>query len=465
MNPVLIRRIAGLVLLVLTALPGFAAPGRILPGHVPAAVVGLAPTGRLPATNRLELLIGLPWRNPLALTNLISQLYDPASTNFHRYLTPEQFAAQFGPTEADYQTVLQFARTNGFLVVRPHADRKFVVVSALVADIERAFGVTLRTYRHPTEPREFYAPDTEPAVDAAVPIQCISGLNNYELTRPYSHAQSAINSAGPAGVTGTGPRGFLRGKDFRNAYAPGVALNGAGQYVGLVELDGFYPADITTYETQSGLPQVPLTIVPLAGSSGYPTGFTNNVGECSLDIEMVIAMAPGLSGLYVFEGNSIDEILGSMTGYRQINQFSSSWGGSTFDGTGDGYLQKMAAQGQTFIQASGDGDAYTQPIPGPSDDPYATSTGGTLLTLDNTGTNYLAEAVWNNGFQSPGWFIWSCAFIANASGPLGFGQAVCNASQKPGDGYIASYMPGVITSYPVSVACFVAFAIFFTRSH
>ena len=275
-------------------------------------------------------------------------------------------------------------------------------VSGTVSDIENAFHVNLLTYRHPTEPREFYAPDGEPSVDAAVPIQSISGLENYSLPCPALRRQSSEAPGGQPGG-GTGPNGKLRGKDFRNAFAPGVTLNGSGQSVGLVEFDGYFVSDINTYESQSGLPSVPLANVLLPGSSGYPDNNTNYISECSLDIEMVVSMAPGLDKLYLFEGNNFDEILKSMVASNHIKQFSASWVGFSFDSTGDGYLQQMAADGQTFFQASGDGDAYNQPITGPCDDPYVTSVGGTVLTLDSTGTNYVSETVWNSGFQTPGW--------------------------------------------------------------
>jgi subtilase family serine protease len=87
----------------------------------------------------------------------------------------------------------------------------------------------------------------------------------------------------------------------------------------------------------------------------------------------------------------------------QIKQFSSSWFGFGFDSTGDGFLQELAAQGQTFFQASGDGDAYTRSILGPADDLFVTSVGGTSLSMDSTASNYVSESVWNSGFQVPGW--------------------------------------------------------------
>ena len=374
---------------------------QTLRGHVPAAVAGLQPTGRLPSTNRLHLVIGLPLRNQAALTNLLAQLYDPASTNFHRWLTSQQFMTRFGPVAADYQKVLQFAGTNRLDVVATNNNLDLVDVSATVADIEKAFRVTMRTYRHPREPREFYAPDVEPSVDASVPMVSIAGLNNYVVPFPMSHPQSATGPAGSA--TGSGPRGFFQGYDFRNAYVPAITQDGSGQNVGLVEFDSFFTNDIITYETGAGFPSVPLQEVQVDGGDGVPSTNQNSVAEVSLDIEMVISMAPGLKKLYLFEGTNTDHILGGMASHTEINQFSSSWG-MTLDAKAEDYFLQMATQGQTFFQASGDGDAYTNPISWPSDDPNVTSVGGTSLTMDSSSFFYVSETVWNSGFQTNVWY-------------------------------------------------------------
>src|SRR5580658_2666010 len=68
-----------------------AEPTRVLPGHVPAATAALRPLGELPGTNSLRLAITLPLRHREALTDLLQRLYDPASPDYHRYLTPPQF--------------------------------------------------------------------------------------------------------------------------------------------------------------------------------------------------------------------------------------------------------------------------------------------------------------------------------------------------------------------------------------
>ena len=144
----------------------------------------LAAAGPAPATNRLNLLIGLPLRNPGRFTNLLAQLYDPRSANFHRWLTPDQIAQQFGPDDQDYQAVIAYAKTNGLTVTATHADHTLLRVQGAVADIEKILHVTMRVYQHPWETRTFYAPDVEPSLDLSVPLLHISGLDNFHIPHP-----------------------------------------------------------------------------------------------------------------------------------------------------------------------------------------------------------------------------------------------------------------------------------------
>src|SRR5438445_3883596 len=81
--------------LLLSSLTASQAAPQFLRHHVPAAGTKSPPIGRLAETRRLDLAIGLPLRNREALSNLLAQLYDPSSPNYHRYLTPEQFTERF----------------------------------------------------------------------------------------------------------------------------------------------------------------------------------------------------------------------------------------------------------------------------------------------------------------------------------------------------------------------------------
>ena len=373
-----------------------AAGQKILTGHVPAVTAHLAALSNLAGSTRLNLAIGLPLRNQDALTNLLRQIYDPASPNYHHYLTPEQFTEQFGPTAQDYQAVIAFAKTNGFTVTGTYSNRVLVDVSGAVTDVQNAFHVTMKVYQHPTEARTFYAPDTEPSVDANLPVLGVQGMNNYIQPQPLSHKipASAINPA-----AGSGPGGTYMGSDFRKAYVPDTTLNGSGQIVGLLQFDGYYPNDITTYENLAGLPNVTLQNVLLDGFNGS-AGVNND--EVCLDIEASISMAPGLSKVVLFEGYNPDSILSSMAANNQIKQLSASWGYG-IDATTEGLYQQLALQGQTFLNASGDGDAWLGPIPyGCLEDSNLTLVGGTTLTT-GTGASYSSEKVLNWGYNGTSW--------------------------------------------------------------
>src|SRR5262249_1272185 len=156
------------------------------------------------------------------------------------------------------------------------------------------------------------------------------------------------------------------------------------------------PNDIALYTAQAGLPSVPLENVLIDGFAG-PPGSGN--GEVALDIEMAIAMAPGLSKILVYSAPNSSpwvDILSRMANDNRARQLSSSWGsGQSPEPVVDQIFQQMAAQGQLFFQASGDSDAYVGTVPFPSDNPYITVVGGTTLTTTGPGGVWSSEKVWN----------------------------------------------------------------------
>ncbi len=392
---------------------------QLLRNHVPRSAKGLIPVNHLAATNRLNLAISLPLRNPEALTNLLRDLYDPASPNYRHYLATGEFTSRFGPTEPDAAAVSAFARSNGLAVTAIHPNRMIVDVNGSVADIEKALHVKLSEYQHPTENRTFYAPDVEPSLDLAVPIMHISGLDNYSLPRPRIQISPLPLDQSAAPNAGSGPGNAYLGKDFRAAYVPDSSRTGTGQIVGLLQFDGYTPSDITYYENLAQLPNVTLTNVLLDGYSGTPTGTGGEI-EVSLDIEMTISMAPGLAEIIVYEAGPFGnwhDILNRMANDNLAKQISCSWyiPDGPADPVADQIFQQMAAQGQSCFAASGDYHAYTGQIPFPGDTPYITEVGGTFLTTTTSGGPYTSETVWNRGngigtgggistqYSIPGW--------------------------------------------------------------
>ncbi len=389
--------------------------GRVtLAGHVPAGIAHLTPQGRLPGNQSLRLAIGLPLRNSAGLDEFLAQVYEPGSPVFRQYLTPEEFAAHFGPSEQDYEAVKNFALENGLTIAATYDNRLLLDVTGPASNVEKAFHLTLLTYQHPTEARNFFAPDRDPSVPTNLPIADVQGLNNYWRPHPRLHLSSAT---GPVTRTGSGADGSYAGADFRNAYVPGSPLAGTGQTVGLFEADGYYPIDITNYENLlPGRPRVLVQTNLIDGYNGTPTtGSGSGNPEVSLDIEMAIAMATNLSKVVVFEGNPNNyipnDILNRMAASNMIKNLSCSWGwpGGPSNTT-DNIFKQMDAEGQSFAEASGDLDAFT---PGsnsvngvdnplldnaPGSDPYITEVGGTTLTMNGTGASYASERVWNESY-------------------------------------------------------------------
>jgi kumamolisin len=208
-----------------SAIPTLAVERQTLSNHVPPAIarLGLQPIGRLAATNQLRLAIGLPLRNTNELARLLRDVSDPASSQFRRYLKPDQFAERFGPAKSDYQSLIRFVQEHGLKVTDTHPNRVVLDVAGSVAEIENTFYVKMFLYQHPREPRTFYAADTEPSVDASlsVPILSISGLDDY--SRPHPSGLHSMLANGPSGAkpdVGSGPGGGYLSKDFRAAYVP-----------------------------------------------------------------------------------------------------------------------------------------------------------------------------------------------------------------------------------------------------
>jgi hypothetical protein len=418
------------VLLAAPAVLCAAVPRQVVSAHVPKIIHTLSSQGGLDAHYQMDLAIGLPLRNLEQLTNVLADIYDPSSPNFRRYLTPDQFAASFGPSQESYQKVIDFAKSQGLVVKKTHPNRTLLDVFGSVADIEKAFHVHLRVYHHPVEARTFFAPDVDPSLDLDTPVLAISGLDNYVKPHPHIHAARTsshpdvrpLGGGGPGGGGGGGnDTGPFEGYDFRNAYVPGVSLDGSGQSVGLFELFGFNPQDIQDYEDEVGIsPYVNVQSVLIDGADGDTanvdyiddSGYLDYAVEVTGDIEMAIAMAPGLNSVIVYEGPTpqdvpplgtnyiqdasttaqINDVLNRMATDDLAKQLSCSYGFDVNLSTMQIFKQ-FAAQGQSFFLASGDAGAYPGAIDEPADDPYVTVTGGTTLTLDSAG-DWASETTW-----------------------------------------------------------------------
>ena len=363
--------------------------------------------GSLPSTQLIQLAIMLPLRNQGALNDLLSQLKDPSSPNYQKFLSVDQFTNQFGPTVDDYQKVVSFAQSNGFTVTDTPQNRLAVFVSASVAQIEKAFNIKMNLYQHLTEDRTFFAPDREPTVNLDVPLWHIAGLDNYSIPRPL-YRKGAEGSDVQANATGSGPGSSFLGSDRRVAYYGGTSLNGAGQTVALFELDGYALSDVQTYFGNVGQSlNVPINNVLLLGASG---GSTGDDTEQVIDIIDAVSMAPALSQVLVYiaprstfaSGVSDVAIFNQMATDHIAKQISVSWGWKPADPQYDDTIfQELEAQGQNVFVASGDYGAWVSgDFAYPAEDAYVTAVGGTVLTTNAPGGSWQSEIAWGGSNTS-----------------------------------------------------------------
>jgi len=489
------------LLLALLALLGLTAPSRAdeprialqSQATVIPALRSARSLGRLAGTATLHLGLTLPLRNQGQLTDLLRRLYAPDDPMHGKFLTPAQFTEKFGPTPQDYEAVAAYAKSQGLTVTAQYSGRTLLDVAGPASRVETAFGVRMGRYQL-SDGREVYANAGTPSLprSLAVRVAGVAGLTNIPQMRPYFRVLSPRDAdprlpvfGGSSGI-GTGPAGGLAPSDIKYAYSlsditplytatgstgTGTAtlLDGTGQTIGLFELDGYNPADIVKYITQFNLPTTTSLTAPLLPtvtnilldnfSGGVLTALGQ--GEVTLDIDMVLALAPNATGVYVYE--SADTVTNPLAplhlfmrmagdlgadGKPLLKVISNSWGlpetqeDPAIRDSENTIFQQMAAQGQSFFTASGDLGAFdafdpafpqitTQPaVDNPASQPFVTAVGGTTLsynkptaattTLAAKPGSYVGEIVWKSGGQG------------TPTGPVGSGGGSSVIWAKPG---------------------------------
>jgi subtilase family serine protease len=369
--------------------------------------------GALPSSKLMAIDVVLPVRDQASLDQFMADVSNPASLQYRQYVTPQEFTERFGPSQSDYDTVVQYLTRNGFTVTGGTRDSMDVQAVGPVSAVETAFNVKMRTYQHPTENRQFYAPDREPTTSLIIPLWHVSGLDNYSIPHPQYEKKSdyaAAHGISPDAVvshatTGSGPSSSFLGSDMRAAYYGNGSLTGAGQTLGLFEYYGINTADITLYYKNAKQTNPNnLTVVSTDGTSTSCTGSCDD-GEQALDVTQAQGMAPGLSGVVMYVGSTDTAIISAMTTTTDSNgvlplTLSCSWGWTPEDATTlDPYFEKMAAQGQSFFVASGDSGEWTKSGNAeswPADDAHIISVGGTDLVTSSAAGPWKSETAWSD---------------------------------------------------------------------
>ncbi|HEV8192376.1 MAG TPA: S53 family peptidase [Ktedonobacterales bacterium] len=385
-----------------TLVPGSKAVGPVNPAEVIEVTIRLRPrasAGDLDA----------------ALTSLGST--PPAERT---YLTPEQFAAQYGADPAAIDKIAQFARDHQLTVVRSNVGQRTIVLSGTAQALSEAFKVQLVQYSSPQgQYRGRVGPLQIPA-DLQPFIEGIFGLDNRQQARPHIilPASGLRGASGGANVlTATlaqEARSFLP-PQIGQYYNFPTNLDGTGQCIGIIEFGGgFSQSDLNAYFQQMGMRAPQVEAVSVDGVSNKPGADPESDGEVMLDIEVAASLAPGAKIVVYFapftEQGWVDVITTAVhdTQHRP-SVLSISWGytegqdiwtSQAIQAVNQAF-QAAGVLGVTICCASGDDGSEDQLEDGdvhvdfPAASPYVLGCGGTSLRF--AGTNITGETVWNNG--------------------------------------------------------------------
>jgi xanthomonalisin len=359
-----------------------------------AAYVGAALGG-----TPMHLVVSLPLRNEAALDGLLrDQIYNPSSPTYRHYLSVAQFAAAFSPAERDILTTARFFAAQGLTVSGLTPNHLLLDVTGPAATVARVFHVRLNLYRDPAENRLFIAPDREPTLDLTVPVQQVIGLDNAVLPKP----RLVREPEDFAPRVGSGPGGAYVGSDMRTAYYPSGTLTGAGQSIGLMELAGYNIADVQTFFADHYGPANSVSVVGIS-TDGAPITCTGGCddSEQALDIEYAISIAPGLSSVRVYVGNTAEDVLNRQASDNISKILSTSWGWSENFKTDDALFKEFAAQGQTNLTASGDYSSLKASGPWPEEDANIVGVGGTDVNTKTAGGPWSFETGWSGSAGGP----------------------------------------------------------------
>ena len=412
-----------------------------LSGHIPswataANDAGEAAAGETSAdtTRQITFVLNRSPEKEAAFTQLLAEQQNPASSNYHKWLSPEEIGTLYGPTPHDISALTGWLTTQGLTVVEVSPTNIFVTVKGPSETVATALRTSFRTFKVNNESRRSVT--VEPSVPAALAslVSSVHGLSDIRVYHGHHHAADAR----PNLTLGDGTKHVITPANFAAIYDVNpvyhAGFDGTGQNVAVVSDSLINETDISDFENRMGLPlNLPTTInAEQIINPNLPLVFSAEEQEADLDVERVIGTAPGAH---------VDLIVGRSTGwndgiwdaikYAIYNQrdpilsisYSEGCDGSSyiFSTFVDDFMD-AAAEGISVFVSSGDGGADTcfagqktiNPI---CASPYVTCVGGTELNEGNTpgaywsddpnnlatALKYIPEVAWNdNGSDSIG---------------------------------------------------------------
>lgn len=416
-----------------------------------------------------------------ALRKLLADQQNSGSPNYHRWLTPEQFADRFGVSSRDLQVLTIWLQSQGFTVVAQARGRNWITFTGTASQVQSVFHTELHKYL--VDGTSHFSNATNLQIPSALSgiVTAVRGLNDFSL-RPLGIRQRPAAELWPSIVLKpyyfSTHGNFLAPDDIATIYdiSPlyAAGFDGTGQSLVIAGQSDISLTDVQQFRTgfnlSSNNPQI---IVP--SNSPDPGVRPGDEGESDLDLEWSGAVARNASIVFVTSNVSVGGVVNSVM-WAIDNQLapviSFSYGlceSQSAPGGGissmEMMLQQANSQGMTFIASSGDSGAAGCDNSGvtdaqlglavnyPASSPEATGAGGSEFNEGSgsywntsNGANggsaksYIPEMGWNDtfmgfGLASTGGGKSSCATLNGSNCAAGFAKPSWQAATGvPADG-------------------------------
>ncbi|HXW57557.1 MAG TPA: protease pro-enzyme activation domain-containing protein, partial [Candidatus Cybelea sp.] len=271
--------------------------------------------GTLPMQQIMLLLKSTPEQGA-ELNDLLAEQQDPASANYHKWLTPQEFGSQFGTSETDIQKITAWLKSFGFTINNVANGRNLIRFSGNAAEVQAAFHTSMHNYE--IHGKRYVANASDPAIPVALTpaVAGVVSLNNFprkatsRISGAFYRDQTGKlkRSASPQFTSAAGCQGdtgvacyAVTPYDFATVYNVlplwNANIKGSGETIGIVSDSDINQADFSNFRSSFGLPSGTLTITHpngAAGVNGGPNCETDcNESEADVDVEWSGAVAPG----------------------------------------------------------------------------------------------------------------------------------------------------------------------------
>ena len=360
-----------------------------------------------------------------ALEQLLAEQQDPASSNYHKWLTPETYAERFGASAADLEKIAAWLRSEGFTVRYTARGRDFISFGGTAGQVQAALHTEIHRYLVGAETHFANASDLSLPAAIEPMVAGVLGLHDFHPHAP--HKQTSPNYTDAYGNNYLLPDDYAAIYDLAPLYQFGYS--GAGQNIAIMGQSDIDPADIATFRSSYGLVPTNIQIVP---TGTYP-GFTTDEIEADLDLEWSGSVARLANLIYVYSedvdysvyfaiDNNLAPVISESYGLCEYVVASNRMGLYNYQVE----AQKGNALGITWLASSGDSGAagcdYDVAIATqglgvnlPASVPEVTAVGGTEFNegglsywnatngpYGGSAISYIPETAWNDTLASGG---------------------------------------------------------------